>query len=501
MINNITYWLEETGKKFPDNKAFVDEKKSITYKELISGAKAVASGLIKRNIFKQPISVYLEKSVDEIVAFMGAAYSGNFYSPIDVEMPVTRINKLLATFEPACIITDNEHLAAIKEAEFAGEIITMEELTSEAIDAKGIRIAQSRCIDTDLLYVLFTSGSTGNPKGVGICHRSVVDYIDWVVDTFNITEKDSFGNQAPFYFDNSVLDIYSAIRTGATVHIIPKILFAQPVRLLAYIQENSINTVFWVPSVLIMVARFKALTKVDLNAVLKRVLFAGEVMPNKQLNVWRSFLPNAVYANLYGPTEITVDCTCYIVDREFDDDESLPIGTAIPNSGVLVLNEENKLVAVDEVGELCVRGTSLAVGYYNNPEKTAEVFVQNPLNDKYPELIYRTGDLVKYNDRGEILYISRKDFQIKHMGHRIELGEIEMAALAIEEVSTCCCIYDEEKQRIIMFVDNGVDEGKLKEHLNSSVPNYMMPSRIVNIDEFPINANGKIDRKKLKELL
>ena len=329
----------------------------------------------------------------------------------------------------------------------------------------------------------------------------MIDYIDWVTETFEITEKDSFGNQAPFYFDNSILDIYSTIKSGATTYIIPKNLFAQPVPLLEYLQEKKINTIFWVPSALIVVAKLKAFRNVDLSGTLQRVLFCGEVMPNKQLNTWRKFLPDVLYANLYGPTEITDACTYYIVDREFADEEPLPIGRPMANTDILVLNDKNEPVTGDEIGELCVRGTSLSMGYYNNPQKTKEAFVPNPLNPYVPETIYRTGDLVKYNEYGEIIYLSRKDFQIKHMGHRIELGEIETAVSSLEEIALCCCLYDEKRQKIVLFIEAELDKAYINERISGLVPEYMLPGKVIALPKMPINANGKIDRVKLKELL
>ena len=349
--------------------------------------------------------------------------------------------------------------------------------------------------------VLFTSGSTGIPKGVSIAHRSVIDYIDWVTETFSVSQDDIFGNQAPFYFDNSILDIYSCLKTGATLYIIPKRLFFQPVPLLEYIKEKRINTLFWVPSALIVVSKLRAFRNVDLTDTLKRVLFCGEVMPNKQLNIWRKYLPDIIYANLYGPTEITDACTCYIVDREFLDDEPLPIGIPMKNTDVFVLNMKNELVDSNEVGELCVRGTSLAMGYYNNAEKTKEVFVQNPLNLAVPEIIYRTGDLVKYNEYGELVYLSRKDYQIKHLGHRIELGEIETAVSSIDGITLCCCIYDEKKSKIVLFIDANFDKDFIKARIEKCVPEYMVPGKVVYMADMPLNANGKIDRAKLKELM
>lgn len=501
MKANVTYWLDESVERWPDKTAFADEKKEVTFRELQRQAKAIASQIIAKGLFKKPVVVYLEKGVDVLVSFMGAAYSCNFYSPIDIDMPAVRVNKILEVLKPALVITTAALKETFEDYDYQGDFLLFEEACKGEASEEEIGKARARGVDTDLLYVLFTSGSTGVPKGVTITHRSVIDYIDWVTETFAVTEKDSFGNQAPFYFDNSILDIYSTVKTGATTYIIPKTLFAQPVPLLEYIKEKKINTIFWVPSALIVVAKLKAFRNVDLTDTLKRVLFCGEVMPNKQLNVWRKFLPDVLYANLYGPTEITDACTYYIVDREFSDDEPLPIGIPMANTDILVLNEQNELVSGDEIGELCVRGTSLSMGYYNNPEKTKEAFVQNPLNPFVPEVIYRTGDLVKYNEYGEIIYLSRKDFQIKHMGHRIELGEIETAVSSLEEISLCCCLYDEKHQKIVLFIEEALEKAYINERISKLVPEYMLPNKVMTLEKMPINANGKIDRVKLKELI
>ena len=501
MKANVTYWLDKSAQKFPDKTAFADEKKEITFRQMREQARALATRMLAEGLFRKPVVIYLEKGVDVLVSFMGAAYSCNFYSPIDIDMPASRVNKILEVLQPALVVTT----AALKETfagyDYDGDYLIFEETAVLEADDQLIEAARGKGIDTDLLYVLFTSGSTGVPKGVTINHRSVIDYIDWVTETFDITEQDSFGNQAPFYFDNSILDIYSTIKTGATTYIIPKNLFAQPVPLLEYLKEKKINTIFWVPSALIVVAKLKAFRNVDLSDTLQRVLFCGEVMPNKQLNTWRRFLPDVLYANLYGPTEITDACTYYIVDREFSDDEPLPIGIPMANTDILILNDKNEPVTGGETGELCVRGTSLSMGYYNNPEKTREAFVQNPLNPCVPEIIYRTGDLVKYNEYGEIIYLSRKDFQIKHMGHRIELGEIETAVSSLAEIALCCCLYDEKHQKIVLFIEEELDKAYINEQISRLVPEYMLPNKVITLGKMPINANGKIDRVKLKELL
>ena len=502
VINNITVWLDETAEKFPNKVAFADECRKLTFKELRYEAIILAGKIVERGLFRAPIAVIIEKSVETLIAFMAVAYSGNFYTVIDIDMPDSRKNKIIEVFNPSLIISSQQYKNLFENMNISKDnIVYVNNGIEPKINKKIVLQQREKCCDTDLLYTLFTSGSTGVPKGVTICHRSVVDYIDWVEETFEITDKDTFGNQAPFYFDNSVLDIYSSIKSGATMEIIPKNLFAQPMRLLNYIIEKKINTIFWVPSELVLVANLHALKKVDLTTVLKRVLFAGEVMPAKQLNEWRKYLPDALYANLYGPTEITVDCTCYIVDRIFEDNEPIPIGKPIKNSDVFVLNEQNELVSDNEVGELCVRGTSLSLGYYNNLEKTREVFVQNPLNSMYHELIYRTGDLVRYNKYGELVYVSRKDYQIKHLGHRIELGEIENVVAGMQGIDSCCCIYDEQKKKIVLVYQGELEKEEIVPLLKLSVPEYMMPGKIVSIGSMPLNSNGKIDRKMIKEII
>jgi len=504
MRSNILKWLDITAKNYPDKNAIWDTKEEITFSQYRNKALAIARKIIELGLEKEPVVVYLEKSAKVLVSFAGIGYSRNFYSPIDVTMPESRVNKILEVLAPKVVITTKELKEQFSSFDYDGDYIIYDETEIKADDESVVVPVQNKIIDTDLLYVLFTSGSTGVPKGVGITHRAVYDYTDWVTETFEITENDRFGNQAPFYFDNSILDIYSMMKTGAELFIIPSDLFGQPILLLEFIKEHNINTIFWVPSALMMVSRLKAFKEVDVSDVINRVLFCGEVMPTKQLNIWRSYIPNAVYANLYGPTEITDACTYYIVDRELQDDESLPIGIPMENTEIIVLDDNDKYVSpsdTETVGELCVRGTGVTVGYYKNPEKTEAALVQNPLNDAYEEKIYRTGDLVKYNEYGELLYLCRKDFQIKHFGHRIELGEIETAYFSIDNVPAACCLYDEKRSKIVLFTEGEVDKAHIISELEKLVPEYMIPSKFKSVEKMPMNANGKIDRPKLKELL
>ena len=468
------------------------------HQKAIGLAKAVInSGLAAR----KPVVVYLEKSVRVLASFMGIAFAGDFYSPIDIEMPKQRVNRILEVLQPKLVITSKELKEEFDSFNYQGNYIIYEDVESIEKD-KNVEKRKQQIIDTDLLYVLFTSGSTGIPKGVSITHRGVIDCMDWFVETFGICHFDSLGSQAPFYFDASVPDIFLNLKAGSTLYLIPKELFAQPVRLLDFLRRKQINTIIWVPSALIAISKLKAFRSVDLTGILKRVIFCGEVMPCKQLNAWRQYLPDVIYANLYGPTEAIYACTYYIINRNFEDSENLPIGFPMKNTQILVLDDMDNLVnEPGTIGELCVRGTGISTGYYNNLEKTREMFVQNPLNQAYEEKIYRTGDLVEYNKYGELIYLSRKDFQVKHLGHRIELGEIETAVSSLSDITRCCCLYDEKHGRITLFLDKDIVKEELYLQLKNLIPDYMVPGKVVYLENLPLNANGKIDRLKLKNYL
>lgn len=500
MIKSITDYLDITAMKFPQKPAFVDDNGAVTFEQLKSSAMAIASFLIEEGIERGPIAIFMPKSKECICAFMGSAYSGNFYCPIDTAMPTERINKILQKLQPKMVITVEELVEKIADWEYEGKTAVYTDIVKTDIDEKAIIAVQNRTIDMDLLYVLFTSGSTGMPKGVAITHQSVIDYAKWVTETFHITSEDRFANQSPFYFDKTIFEIYSTIKMGATMYIIPQLYLSFPMKLLQYLEENEITTIFWVPSVMCAVVNLKAFTKL-VPSKLTKIFFSGEPMPTKQLNVWRKYLPNASYTNLYGPTEITDVCTYYTLNREFGDDEPLPIGWPCRNTEILVLNDENQLVKDGESGELCIRGRALAMGYYNDPEKSDVGFVQNPLNSSFRDLIYRSGDIVKYNQYGEIEYLGRKDFQIKHRGYRIDLGEIETASGLIENIERCACAYDEKKSEIVMFYVGNVAGEEIAKILESKIPQYMIPKRFVKKVALPLNANGKINRLELKKEL
>lgn len=499
MYTNTTELFEETVTRFPDKHAVIDKSGYLTFSDLQKISKIIAMHItaIVKSV-NNPVAIFLPKSKEAVAAFLGVNYSGNFYVPLDSKSPISRIKVILDNLQPDIIITDTEKAGQLKREGFKQKLICIDSLNENSFPAREKhKIPSARLIDTDPVYSIFTSGSTGIPKGVLISHRGVIDYIDWAIETFKIDSNHCIGNQAPFYFDNSTLDIYLMQSTGATLVLIPEELFIFPARLLEYINEKRVDFVFWVPAVLVAIANMNLLEKIGLPH-LRKILFAGEVMPNKHLNYWRKWIPDPLYANLYGPTEITVDCTYYIVDREFSDSEPLPIGKACKNTDIIILNANNERCRPGEQGELCVRGSSLALGYINDWDKTKAAFIQNPLNKRYPEIIYRTGDLVYLNDRDEIIFVGRKDFQIKHNGYRIELGEIENAIQGTDIAKNVCVLYNSDEKQISLFYEGDeINIGSLRKGLGSILPKYMMPAKAYRLDKLPLNPNGKIDRKSL----
>lgn len=499
MIKNVLQLLEESATLYPEKKAFSDEEGFVTYRDAVEQAKAVGTYLARFGRRNGAVAIMLEKSKETVVSFMGTVYSGNFYVPVDENTPEDRIKKIFSVVQPFLIITDMKYQEKAELVSGNVPVVLYGDMVVENADEEKLHEIRTKSIDTDPVYTLFTSGSTGIPKGVVCCHRSVVDYSDWLVETFKFDSQTVFGNQTQFYFSMSVLDIYATIRSGGELHILPRRYFTFPMKLLAYMNQKKINTIYWVPTMLCLVANLRALEKNEMP-YLKKILFAGESMPVKQLNIWRKYLPDALYANLFGPTEITDIGVYYIVDREFEDSEVLPIGKACDNVGILILNEEDKEAVTGEIGELCIRGSYLALGYYDDDVKTKSVFIQNPLNKHYPDLIYRTGDLVSVNGRGELIYHGRRDFQIKKQGNRIEMGEIEAAATRMRGVEACACIYEEQKQKIVLFYQGqDISQENLQNVVEKKLPAYMFPDVYIKLAMMPVNANGKIDRNGLKE--
>ncbi|MGN1371483.1 MAG: amino acid adenylation domain-containing protein [Candidatus Coprovivens sp.] len=496
---NVLDYLENSAAKYKNKIAVIEEEKNISYEELYHMSKRVGSYFATKNISNELIVVFMDKGIDTLISFFGSVYANCYYSLINPELPEVRINNIKETTNVKYIITNDEYEEIAKKYFEDLEIINIKTLKENEINEEALSISRNNHIDCDPLYVNFTSGSTGIPKGVVVSHRSVIDFIDKFTELFHFKSNDIIGNQAPFDFDVSVKDIYSSIKIGATLVIIPKKYFSSPSKLLDYICDNKVTTLTWAVSALCLITTFHGLeykTPITVN----KVIFSGEVMPLKHLKQWMEHLPKATFINVYGPTEITCNCTYHIIDRNRDYTDKIPIGIPFPNERIYLLNNENKLITTpNETGEICVGGTCLGLGYFNNKEQTEKAFIQNPTNEKYIDLIYRTGDLGYYNEQKELMFSGRKDFQIKYQGHRIELEEIDKALMNIENIIRSCTIFEEEKSKLYGFYIGDIDSKELHHKLKEILPIYMIPTKLIKMNEFPMTKNGKIDRKKLME--
>lgn len=495
---NVLEYLENSAKNHGDKIAFADLEKEITYEELVKKAKCIGSNIAKMVPMGTPIPIFMEKSVDTICLFFGAVYAGCFYVMLDVKQPKSRLNHIMNTLESKLIITSEKYLKTLERLEFNDNTVLIDDLLT-ASDEKLLENISKEHIDIMPLYGIFTSGSTGVPKGVIVSHRNVIDFIDTFTDTFGINENDIIGNQAPWDFDVSVKDIYSTIKVGATMQIIPKQFFSMPTKLLDFLCEREVTTIIWAVSAVCIISTLKGF-EYKVPDKLSKIMFSGEVMPIKQFKIWKEYLPDAMYVNLYGPTEITCNCTYHIIKEDYELGEVIPIGKPFPNEKVFLLDDNDQLIKDSKMtGEICVSGTAVSLGYYNNQEQTHKSFTQNPLNKNFIEIIYRTGDLGYYNENGDLCFTSRKDFQIKHMGHRIELGEIENMMDKVDVIKRSCCIF--ENNKIIAFYDGDIEKRELIRELKKDLPVFMIPNVFYKIDGFPITKNGKIDRQKLSQMI
>lgn len=507
MRKSLVAEFDRCYKDWHEKVAVIDGDKKLTFAELASYAMNLADVLLTKlnGVRNVPIAVFMPKCEESVKADIAALYSCNPFMNLDVKLPKTRLENILKSVQPTVILTTKAYADALPNTDIP--IILLDELDislgySDEVHTR-LMDRMGQLIDTDPFCLINTSGSTGTPKGVVLNHRSFFDFHDWAIETFGFNGSENIGSLSPNIFDIYDFELCLLMLDGASMVLLDASLAIFPVRLLQAVANNNVNFIFWVPTIMVNIANKDLLSKIDVSC-LKTIWFAGEVFPTKQFNYWKHSLPNTTFANLYGPIEITLDCIYYIVDREFADDEPLPIGIPCNNTDILMLNDDDAVCGVNEPGEICVRGTSLAMGYYNNPEKTSAAFVQNPLNNSYPELIYRTGDLGYWGDDGLIHFKGRKDSLVKHMGYRIELGEIEHIAVnTLKIVPNCCVVYDKSKKAITMIYEQTADitDLAIRKALEAHLPRYMVPTKYVQMELLPRNTNGKIDRLRLSQMI
>lgn len=501
MITSILQYFEESLIRSPDKTAVVCAEESLTYAELNDQAIQIGQTLQSKDDSSQMIPFVIPKSIKAIAAILGIMKAGRAYIPIDVNSPKQRLDSIVSASGTGTVLVVDETEAMVRDALKSASVCIIN--VEANLPFKSEPADFPKALSIDLAYVLFTSGSTGVPKGVMIPHKAVIDYIEWCVETYHINDLDQISNHAPLYFDNSTFDIYTAFKAGATLHLVPETLNAVIPRLVKWLKINAITVFFCVPSVMTMLLKSRRL-KADSFPELRHVLAAGEVLPPQVLREWMLLYPHITFTNMYGPTEITVDCSFHTFSSAPEPScTSVPIGKARQNMALYVRTEENRLLTTPgSRGELLVRGNSVGYGYLNDSEKTNAAFIQNPSHSLFPDYLYCTGDIVEIDENGDFHFIGRKDNQIKYLGYRIELGEIEARLLTLDLIHEAVVVFSSNPATndpyigALIKVDNEIKREALNDQLAAVLPGYMVPSIIrLSEGEMPRTPNGKYDRK------
>ena len=493
-------WLDASAARLPNKTVFSDGESRFTFADVQRISDSVATALCKKAAPGSPIVVMSARRALTPAAFLGVVKAGCFYAPIDATMPVTRLDQILSVIRAGVMLVDRAFADLAAKLNFTGEIIVLEDVLDTPANAAALACARKRLISLSPLYVIFTSGSTGVPKGVITSHESLMRYIDAVSTVLSISEDDVLGNQSPLDYIAAIRDIYLPLYKGASTVIVPKSEFAMPVKLFETLTQNGVTTLCWSVAGLDLPVKLNAFAEVKPETV-KKVCFSGSAISAKTLRAWQDALPEALFVNQYGPTEATASCTYYVVPDKVCEGEVLPIGVPYKNYGILLLNEDHTATAPGEIGEICVTGASVTLGYYGAADKTAESFIQNPLNPYYREILYKTGDLGRWREDGNLEFHGRKDRQIKHMGHRIELGEIEATALRIEGVSECVSLYLKEKELLYLFYTGPASAKEITLYFRQTLPAFMVPRKLISLPDFPRLPNGKTDMQALRAMM
>lgn len=496
---NILDYLDQGGlKSNPDAVWIKDGTLEWTFSQFADRVNRIGSALLFRGIgVGDVVAVFVPNSAHVLAADFGVLRAGGAFMNIDVSLPTSRMRAIFDSVKPSLILVTQEECEKIPK-DLQKNTVIYEELLETVITAVALNDRRALVIDTDPACLITTSGSTGVPKAVALSHRGLIDFGEWFDSRFDFNGSDVVGSLSPLFFDGYLPGLFMSLLHGGKFVILPREAASFPVKLAEQLAINAVSFIFWVPSTLVPIAKLKVLDNLPLPS-LRFVGFAGEVMPPTALSYLRRLLPHALFVNFYGPIEISVICTYFVVPPDFPEDKPVPIGLPCANTRILILDDNEAPCKPGQPGELCVAGSCVALGYWNNPEKTATAFVANPLTPSYAEKIYRTGDIASLEADGTISFIGRKDFQIKHQGYRIDLGEIEHAADVTLGAKSCSVLYETEKRNIVLFYEADVelDVQYIRMQMLVYLPKYMLPTRIIRLETMPLNPNGKIDRKLL----
>ena len=503
MTEHILSKLKKTAERFPDKPAFADESGAITFEGLYRMCMGTAAFLHAQGLHAEPVVVCMEKTHAFAAALFGVLAGGCAYVPVDAETPETRMAAMLDATGSRAVICDNATqwrvLTAAKDRHEETRVFLWDDVYTFVSDHRDEQ--QSECAfpdppDEDMAYIMFTSGSTGAPKGVCVTHANLDAYVTRLIEVMGFSEHTVFANQTPFSTDASIKELYPTVWLGATTWIIPKICFSFPVMLLSFLNEHRINTICWAASAYALAAGMGALS-VSRPAYLHTAAFGSEPLAAAHLRTWMKACPGIRFTNLYGPTEATGVCCYYHVEEMPGEGSVIPAGYPFPDAVLSVHDEAGKRLADGETGEICISGPQVAKGYAGDDGLTGARFV----TDENGNRCYRTGDLGYFDAAGRLVLTGRTDFQIKHMGYRIEPAEIEAQGYAVTGVTLCGCVYDKPEHQIVFCYAGDAAEQDIRASLEGTLPRHMQPARYLHLDALPLNANGKADRLRLLEIL
>ena len=505
MASEVFDWIRHSAEVRGDRIIYESVEDSLTFGDLDRISKAVATWVARNSEIERPVAVMTGRSVYTPACFMGVARAGCFYAPMDADMPRARLEQVMSVASPELLIVDRDHIGIAEAIAENCTIAIMEDIMKGAADDELVAEREASVTESSPLYMIFTSGSTGKPKGVLTSHRALICYLDGLNEVISLGEDDVLGNQAPLDYIAAIRDMYLPLMTGARTVIIPKNEFAMPDALFRTLNSHGVTTLCWSCTGIEIPAKLGGFEE-GKPEHLRTVVFSGSVISNKYLRIWQENLPEVTFINQYGPTEATASCTYYVLRDVVTDDTVLPIGRPYKHYQILLLSADSDngtytRTPDGEIGEICVKGPCLAAGYYRSQEQTDKVFMQNPLNSDYPEMIYFTGDLGHIGEDGELYFHGRKDRQIKHMGHRVELAEIEAYGLSIDGVTECASLYDKSRELIYLFYAGTATAKEITLSFRNDMPAFMVPRKLICLAEMPHLPNGKIAMNELREMM
>ena len=521
----LQHLLQHSADRYPDQEAVVCNESSLTYAELNVKSDQLSQALIQLGVKTgDRVGLMLNKSIESVICIFGILKSGASYIPIDPLAPVNRIKYIINNCEIQLLLTSgqgsdklipdldtNSALKKVLITKGDAQQLTEQRKNPEIIPWEGLLLnrkgrMQLKMADINPAYILYTSGSTGLPKGVVISHLNALAFVNMASDFFRINNSDKLSCHAPLHFDLSVFDIFAAIKSGATIIMIPEFLSMFPVKLAEYIDKKNISIWNSVSSVLASLAHRGGLGSFQFES-LRMVHFSGDIMPVKYLRILKKHIKNASFYNIYGQTEANSSMCHHIKDIPDDDAWKIPIGKPFPNFEVFAINGDNRIItSPGEEGELYVKSAAVAAAYWRDEKMTNDGFITDPRDSFHNSKVYKTGDIVRIDNDGNYLFIGRKDRIIKSRGYRIELDEIEVTLNNHPLINQTAAINFPDEligNRIVAYV-SPIEERKLEttdllDHCGKFLPNYMIPEVIEISDVLPLTSNGKVDRKVLKD--